>query len=279
MPSTTIRSQRQLWRGPGPRPRGTCRCRMAGRGPGSWRQLHEPQADRVAVQLPSTCRHGRHDHEHNVGDAEQGPGAMVIAKLCDLQPAPVVDEVLAPGRPPLDDRDGRPADFGLQADLVAGLRRHAALAVAADAGDVGLGRAGGGACYRRQRRPRCKQGGTLGPAAGLAPWQGPGVLSICPAGERLGSSRPRRTVAAVAGVRPEMASWERLSRRAARPGGLPVSACSSRGAPAGRPRRPPRSHCPPAVGPDESGGPTAGSGRPTGPTAPAQPAGSVIDWP
>src|SRR6266498_1662787 len=77
----------------------------------------------------------------------QGPAAVVVAKLCDLQPTPLRSEVLAPGRPPLDDCDGRATDDGLEVDLLAGVRRHASLAVAADAGDVGLGRAGrGGHC-------------------------------------------------------------------------------------------------------------------------------------
>jgi hypothetical protein len=153
---------------------------------------------------------------------------MVIAKLCDLQPAPVVDEVVAPGRPPLDDRDGRPA----------GLRRHAALAVAADAGDVGLGRAGGGG-----------HGGMLSPSA-QASVQARRHLGAGQRAWRLGRApafcRFVRLVSAwgrlAPGARwllwlesgPGMDSWERLSRRAARPGGLPVSACSLRGAPAGR---------------------------------------------
>ena len=104
----------------------------------------------------------------------QRPAAVVAAKLCDLSPAPFGSDVLAPGRPPLDDGDGRPADDGLEPDLVAGVRRYAPLAVAADAGDVGLGE--GGRCWPWRHAIAvsvglgASQGGTLGRAAGLAPW-------------------------------------------------------------------------------------------------------------
>src|SRR6266508_961668 len=151
----------------------------------------------------------------------QRPAAVVIAKLCDLPPAPFGSEVVAPGRPPLDDRDGRAADDGLQPDLVAGVRRHAALVVAADAGDVGLGRAGGaghgGMLSPSARASVQRQGGTLGRAAGLAPWwpQPTRCMSLLTA-HGIGAGSGLRSARVVAAWWSSVPAWRLKARAAAR---------------------------------------------------------------